>query len=69
MTVQLARKMMNVPVAHHPRAHGRSGYRWARLIGCTLDAVIYRSTAPLRFFTLLGFCTATIAFCPAQRCS
>ena len=62
MTVQLTRQIKNVPVAHHPRARGRSGYGIAQLIGRTMDAVIYRSTAPLRFFSVLGFCTSALAF-------
>lgn len=62
MTVQLTRKMMNVPVAHHRRSQGRSGYHWTRLISHTLDAVIYKSTAPLRIFSVFGFSTATLAF-------
>jgi len=62
MTIQLTRKIMNVPVAHHPRPHGRSGYSLLRLVRCTLDAIIYKSTLPLRFFSFFGFCTAAVAF-------
>lgn len=62
MTVRLTRRMMNVPVVHHPRSHGRSGYTWPRLIGHVLDAVIYKSTLPLRVFSVLGFLTASLAF-------
>lgn len=62
MTVQLTRKMMNVPVTHYPRREGRSGYRWTRLIGHTLDVMIYKSTAPLRVFSFFGFCSASLAF-------
>ena len=62
MTVQLTRHIKNVPVAHHPRARGRSGYGLRQLIGRTMDAVIYKSTAPLRFFSVLGFCTSALAF-------
>jgi polyisoprenyl-phosphate glycosyltransferase len=62
MTVELTRRIKNVPVAHHPRARGRSGYRVRQLMGRTLDAVIYKSTAPLRAFSILGFGTAMVAF-------
>jgi len=62
MTVRLTRNMMNVTVAHHARSRGSSGYSLRRLIGCTLDAIIYKSTAPLRFFSIFGFCTAAAAF-------
>ena len=62
MTVQLTNRIRNIPVAHHPRPQGRSGYRIRQLVGRTLDAVIYKSTAPLRFFSVFGFVTAAIAF-------
>jgi hypothetical protein len=62
MTVQLTSRIRNIPVAHHPRTQGHSGYRIRQLVGRTLDAVIYKSTAPLRFFSIFGFITAALAF-------
>lgn len=62
MTVQLTQRIKNIQVAHHPRSRGRSGYRLRQLIGRTLDAVVYKSTVPLRFFSVFGFCTAVLAF-------
>lgn len=62
ITAQLTRRMINVPVAHHPRVRGRSGYGIGGLMGRTLDAIISKSTAPLRFFSCMGLCTAMFAF-------
>jgi glycosyltransferase involved in cell wall biosynthesis len=61
LIVQITRKVMNVPVEHRSRPQGRSGYRVDRLVSSTLDSIIYASTAPLRFFSAIGFMTSVLA--------
>lgn len=65
MIVQLTRRVMNVTVEHHPRQQGKSGYSIWKLAARTLDGVIYASTAPLRFFTIIGLTATTAAFAMA----
>lgn len=62
MTLRLTKRIMNVPVDHQPRPHGRSGYDLTRLIAHLVDSLIYKSTVPLRLFSLLGLVTALVAF-------
>lgn len=53
--LSLTPKVVAVPVQHAPRDQGRSGYSLRKLVGTTLDNVINASTAPLRFFSVIGF--------------
>lgn len=55
-------RMMNVPVEHHPRPHGHSGYTFSRLVNLALDNVVNASTLPLRGISLLGLGVAAGSF-------
>lgn len=55
--VAQARTCADVPVAHHPRRHGRSGWTFARLFEYAMDAVVGLSQRP--FQILAGICFAT----------
>lgn len=45
LLLQTTRRIRNVPVTHHPRPEGTSGYKVGRLISSTFDNVINSSTA------------------------
>lgn len=62
LIVRLTRKVMNVPVVHHPRPHGRSGYRMGRMIRETWQSVTNASIAPLRLVSLTGAVVACGGF-------
>ncbi|HBO44796.1 MAG TPA: glycosyltransferase, partial [Planctomycetaceae bacterium] len=62
LIVQITRNVMTVPVDHHPRPHGKSGYSLLRLVTHTFDGIIHASTAPLKLFSLIGFLAAGLAF-------
>ena len=49
----------NVPVEHHPRRHGQSGYTLAELIGLWMRGLTNFSVLPLRLSMLVGL-TATV---------
>jgi glycosyltransferase involved in cell wall biosynthesis len=54
LLLRLARSPAEVPVAEHPRRHGRSKYTVARLLALTLEFVIAFSTRPFRLLGLAG---------------
>jgi polyisoprenyl-phosphate glycosyltransferase len=58
LIISLTRKIKNVSVQHMTREHGQSGYTLYKLMGLTFDNVINASTAPLRFFSAIGFVCA-----------
>jgi len=62
MIIQLSKKIMNIPVEHHRRPVGRSGYRFFKLVKETYRSVINVSILPLRLFSAVGFLTAGMAF-------
>ena len=48
------RRLMNIDIEHHARAHGRSGYRLSQLVGIVLSEIFDGSAIPLRAVSLLG---------------
>jgi undecaprenyl-phosphate 4-deoxy-4-formamido-L-arabinose transferase len=50
-----ATRVGSVPVQHHPRASGVSGYSFTRLATHALNVLTGFSTRPLRFASVLGF--------------
>lgn len=62
LIVRVTHNIVNVRVAHAPRPFGKSGYRFARLVGETLRSVVNASIAPLRFISTIGLLCATGAF-------
>ncbi len=58
------RRLMNIDIAHHPRAHGDSGYSVGRLVGIVLGQVFDGSAVPLRAVSLLGLAVSagSVAF-------
>ncbi|MBE0435677.1 MAG: glycosyltransferase [Methylomicrobium sp.] len=62
LIVSLTKKIKNIPVEHHARVGGRSGYSLSRNIKETFRSIINASIAPLRLFSVLGFITAGLAF-------
>lgn len=63
LLMRSTRRIMNVPVAHHPRQAGRSGYSLRRMLRLTLDNLISGSTLPLKLVSSLGLLSATASFC------
>lgn len=61
LTLSLTHKIKSIPVLHTHRRQGRSGYSLWSLARTTFDNVINASTAPLRFFSAIGFCCAGIS--------
>ncbi len=55
LTVELTRKVKNIPVRHAPRQNGSSGYSLWHMMNSTLESVINATTAPLRVFSVFGF--------------
>ncbi len=51
-----------VPVEHHPRAAGRSGYGPVKLVGLALNLLTNFSLGPLRLASILGFLFALTGF-------
>jgi undecaprenyl-phosphate 4-deoxy-4-formamido-L-arabinose transferase len=49
-----ARDCANVPVAHHPRAHGSSGWRFSSFVALTVDTVLGLSRHPFQTLSLLN---------------
>lgn len=62
LIISITKNIMNVLVEHHERKRGLSGYSLFRCIREAFQSVINASIIPLRWFSLLGFCTAGIAF-------
>jgi dolichol-phosphate mannosyltransferase/undecaprenyl-phosphate 4-deoxy-4-formamido-L-arabinose transferase len=58
------RRLMNIDIEHHARAHGASGYSFGRLVGIVLGQVFDGSAVPLRAVSLLGLAVSagSIAF-------
>jgi glycosyltransferase involved in cell wall biosynthesis len=54
LLVTLARSVGEVPVADHPRRHGRSKYHFAQLLALTLEFLIAFSTRPFRIVGCAG---------------
>lgn len=48
------RRLMNIDIQHHSRAHGNSGYSLAKLVGIVLGQVFDGSAVPLRAVSILG---------------
>ncbi|MEM9177186.1 MAG: glycosyltransferase [Myxococcota bacterium] len=48
------RRLMNIDIEHHPRAHGDSGYAFSRLVEIVLSQVFDGSAIPLRAVSVLG---------------
>jgi polyisoprenyl-phosphate glycosyltransferase len=62
LIISITKKVMNVPVEHHERKQGRSGYSLIRCVQETFQSVVNASILPLRWFSLIGFSTAVVAF-------
>ena len=62
LIVSVAKNVMNVPVEHHERSRGTSGYSLFRCIQETYQSVVNASILPLRWFSVIGFLTAGGAF-------
>lgn len=55
-------RLMNVPVVHHEREQGRSGYSMGRLVSNALDTILTNSALPLQAMSLFGFGSALLSF-------
>ena len=55
-----ATRVTSVPVEHHPRAEGTSGYSFGRLVTHAVNVLTGFSTRPLRFASLLGFASTVL---------
>jgi len=62
LILQSTGRIASVPVEHHPRVEGSSGWRPGRLIGAAVDNVVNASTAPLRIVSLAGILIAMFSF-------
>ena len=65
LILSLTTRIQNVPVEHHARKIGKSGYSLAHCIRETFRSIINSSIMPLRLFSLIGFVAAGIAFLTA----
>lgn len=54
-------RIINVPVAHHAREIGRSGYTLRRLIKDALDNILSNSSLPLQVISYLGFICSSLS--------
>ncbi len=61
MLLTVTHRIVNVPVRHDARRHGRSGYTLRRLVSDALDNVLTNSSLPLQFVSYLGFGSALAA--------
>lgn len=52
----------NVPVIHHSRMHGKSGYSFSKLLGLWLNGFTAFSVKPLQMASWLGFLVAFAGF-------
>ena len=57
----ITKRIVNVPVEHHARKEGRSGYRFGRLVANTLDNIITYSSLPLQVVSILGIVSAIVS--------
>jgi glycosyltransferase involved in cell wall biosynthesis len=55
-----ATRVTSVPVQHHPRTEGKSGYSLGRLATHAVNVLTGFSTRPLRFASLLGFASTLL---------
>ena len=55
-----AQHVTSVPVAHNPRASGKSNYTWPKLIRHGVDMAMSLSVVPLRAAAWLGFLIAVL---------
>ncbi len=61
LLLQTTSRIENVPVEHHDRADGRSGWRIRRLAAATLDTIVAGSVLPLRAISGFGLMIAGVA--------
>ncbi|MBO4370479.1 MAG: glycosyltransferase family 2 protein [Paludibacteraceae bacterium] len=65
LILNVTRRVCNVPVQHHKRKYGKSGYRLSKLIGTTFDNVVNFSSLPLKFISILGSVFSVVGLCIA----
>jgi len=58
----ITNRIKNVPVEHQPRAYGRSGYSFRRLVSDALDNILSNSSLPLQVVSYLGFGSSLLSF-------
>lgn len=51
----ITNRIVNIPVAHHPRKQGRTGYTFSRLVSDALDNILSNSSLPLQIVCFMGF--------------
>jgi dolichol-phosphate mannosyltransferase/undecaprenyl-phosphate 4-deoxy-4-formamido-L-arabinose transferase len=61
LILRSTKRILNVPVEHHPRTVGRSGYDLSRLIRIVLDNVISTSTLPFQLFGAIGLALLAVS--------
>jgi glycosyltransferase involved in cell wall biosynthesis len=62
LVISITKRVMNIPVMHHERQSGTSGYSFFHCVQETFQSVINGSILPLRWFSAVGFITAVCAF-------
>lgn len=50
----ITKRVVNVPVEHHPRRAGSSGYTFAKMLNLAIAKFLGFSTAPLRMLSTIG---------------
>ncbi len=65
LILRCTRRILNVPVAHHPRKAGKSGYNWRRLTRIVADNVVGTSALPLRAVGYFGALCMALALAGA----
>lgn len=51
----ITNQIINIPIAHHPRKHGQTGYTFSRLVSDALDNILSNSSLPLQIVSFMGF--------------
>lgn len=60
--IRHATRIAEVPVNHHPRKHGKSGYTFAKLYRKNMDNIVQVSQSPFQILSLLSFLFAALFF-------
>jgi len=56
--IAAARRCVEVPVRHHERPHGQSGWSVARLVGYAIDNLVEVTNRPFQFLSVMLFVAA-----------
>jgi len=61
LLLMITNRIRNIPVEHHARRHGQSGYTFRKLVATALDNILSNSSLPLQVVSYLGFGSAFLS--------